>query len=93
VLLVALVLVLFVAGGVVAILQPWKGTLGPVEAASQLRHRLRTPDQFDCHEPSGMRNPDEPSWDYICLDLTHPEHQAYLVKTSGHRITVIQSAR
>jgi hypothetical protein len=84
--------VLFVAGGVVAILQPWKGRLGPIETANLLGHRLGTADQFDCHEPAGMRNPDEPSWDYICLDLTHPEHQAYLVKTSGHRITVIQSA-
>ena len=87
-----LVIVLFVAGGVVAILQPWKGTLGPAETANLLRHRLRTLDQFDCHEPSGLRQPGEPDWTYICLDLTRPDRQGYFIKTSGGRITEIQSA-
>ena len=85
-----LVVVLFVAGGVVAVVQPWKGSLGPVEAATQLRHRLRTTDQFDCREPSGTPVPGEPTWDYRCTDVSHPASQAYLVNVTGHRITQIQ---
>jgi hypothetical protein len=87
-----LVVGLFVAGGVVAIVQPWKGRLGPIETARLLEHRLRTHDEFDCSEPSGIPLPTEPDWDYICEDVTHPLRNGYFVKTSGSRITEIQSA-
>jgi hypothetical protein len=75
------------------VVQPWQGSLGPIEAAKQLQRRLRSPDQFDCREPSGMPVPGEPTWDYVCDDVTHPAAQAYLVKTSGSRITAIQPTR
>jgi hypothetical protein len=91
-LLVLLVVGLFIAGGVVAILQPWNGTLGPAETASMLRQRLQTSDQFDCHEPSGTRPAGEPDWTYICIDLSHSDRQGYFVLTSGKRITAIQPA-
>jgi hypothetical protein len=79
-----------VTGGVVAGLHPWGGSLGPIEAANLLKKRLRTGDRYDCREPSGVPVPGEPAWDYACTDLTHPERQGYLVKTSGKRITAIQ---
>jgi hypothetical protein len=82
--------VLFLAGGVLAGLQPWKGTLGPEETASLLRTKLRTGDRFDCHEPNGVQNADEPSWTYVCIDLSRRNRQGYFVKTSGNRITEIQ---
>ena len=91
-LLVLLVVALFVAGGVVAILQPWRGGLGPIETARLLQHRLQTGDEFDCSEPSGLPNEVGPQWDYICEDVTHPLRNGYFVKTSGKRITDIQSA-
>ena len=83
-------LVLFLAGGLAAILQPWKGTLGPIETANLLQRQLRSSDRYDCREPSGIPVSDEPSWDYVCDDVTHPARQSYLVKTSGKRITAIQ---
>jgi hypothetical protein len=86
------VLVLFVAGGLTAILQPWKGTLGPIEAARLLRDRLRTPDQFDCHEPSGLTEEGQPDWTYICVDLSRPQREGYFVMVRGKRITEIQPA-
>jgi len=79
-----------VAGGVLAGLQPWKGRLGPEDTARLLSKRLRTSDQFDCHEPNGVQNPDEPAWTYICLDLTRRVRQGYLVATNDDRITAIQ---
>jgi hypothetical protein len=84
------VIALFIAGGLVAALQPWKGSLGPIETANLLQERLRTKDHFDCHEPNGIAAPGEPSWTYICLDLSRPSRQGYLVETSGKRITEIQ---
>ena len=81
---------LFLAGGVLAGLQPWKGKLGPDETASLLAKKLRTSDHFDCHEPNGIQNPDEPSWTYICLDLTRRDRPGYLVETNSDRITAIQ---
>jgi hypothetical protein len=82
--------VLFVAGGVAAILQPWKGKLGPIETANLLQRRLRTTDRYDCREPSGMPVAGEPSWDYVCDNVTHPARQGYLVKTEGSRIIAIR---
>jgi hypothetical protein len=79
-----------VAGGVLAGLQPWKGTLSPDETASLLSRKLRTKDTFDCHEPNGVQNPDEPSWTYVCIDLNRQDRQGYLVETKGDRITAIQ---
>jgi hypothetical protein len=70
--------------------QPWQGSLGPIETAKLLQRRLRSPDQFDCREPSGMPVPGEPTWDYVCDDVTRPAAQGYLVKTSNSRITAIQ---
>ena len=83
-------LALFVAGGLLAALRPWNGSLGPIETARLLRERLRTADQFDCREPSGMPVPGEPTWDFRCVDVSNPASQSYLVKTSGSRITAIQ---
>jgi hypothetical protein len=79
-----------VAGGAVALVRPWGGELGPIETAKRLQKRLRTSDQYDCREPSGIPVPGEPSWDWVCNDLTRAEGQAYLVKTNGDRITAIQ---
>jgi hypothetical protein len=84
------VVALFVAGGLLAAFQPWKGALGPIETANLLRERLRTDDQFDCREPSGTPVAGEPTWDYVCVDVSNRNRQGYLVKTSGKRITAIQ---
>jgi hypothetical protein len=69
---------------------PWGSQLGPIETAKLLQKRLRTPDEYDCREPSGTPVPGEPTWDYVCNDVTHPGRRGYLVKTSGARITAIE---
>jgi len=76
----------------VAILRPGGGGLGPIETAKLLRQRLHTHDQFDCHEPSGIPQPGEPNWDYLCLDLSRSERPGYFVKTSDKRISDIAPA-
>jgi hypothetical protein len=89
-LLVALLAASFLAGIVYTAVRGSRAGLNAQQTATLLRTRLRTPDRFRCKEPSGVPNPGEPSWSYVCSDVTHPARQGYFVKTSGDRITDLQ---